>query len=685
MFIRAVEIRINSGGEHFGFRCGFKEGLNIIRGDNTSGKSTLVNTLMYALGFEELIGMKGERALTSAVRDSFQFEGKLRTIDESAVLVELSNSIDQIVTFRRPIKSQSKKTKLVEAFEAPLLTEPSKISVTPKPLFLHDGGAAQEEEGFLVYFQKFLGINLPKVQSSSGGLTPLYPQVIAAALFIEQKRGWTDYIANIPFYRILSAPTRVVQYLLGTDNFKVEADKARNLQLIARLGAEWSNAYAELQGSLRSVGVSTRGVPKEISPTFATTDASLWIGVGKDETLVQSSLTIKITEWHAIEEKRKAGPTSASPDIIELLDKETKKLELSVLQYDGLSGDDRLRKAGIAELRELLVEAESDLKKNKTTHKLHELGAVMDLAASKDECPTCGSQVTTLTPRVDGIMPMDVESNIEYLEAQVRMLRRQISGLAADIEHTDITLKQLEESISEQRAYVVSIRRNVSQSDAVLEVAVRRQVTLEREIRELQSAESRLSHFLDVTESLVESFIAAEAARKAFPRDLYSKRDWTKIQLMEKNFRANAQSFDYTSAPIEEIKINPETLMPALDDLTLRQLFKKDVQAESSASDFVRLVWAYLLAIYQTSNHRDYPGNHPGVLLFDEPGQHSMSWDSQKALLQIMSGEKRLQSFVAASFDESDAFFAEVTEGSEFHLITLPEKMIGPLEHDGAM
>lgn len=62
-----------------------------------------------------------------------------------------------------------------------------------------------------------------------------------------------------------------------------------------------------------------------------------------------------------------------------------------------------------------------------------------------------------------------------------------------------------------------------------------------------------------------------------------------------------------------------------------------------------------------------------------------MSWDSQKALLQIVNGEKRLQCIVAASFDDSDALFAEVTEGSEFHLITRLEKIIGPLKHGGAI
>jgi len=246
-------------------------------------------------------------------------------------------------------------------------------------------------------------------------------------------------------------------------------------------------------------------------------------------------------------------------------------------------------------------------------------------------------------------------------------------------------LKQLEAVISEQRAYVISIRRSTSQSDAVLEASVRKQITLEREIREYEAAQTRLSTFLEEGPELARRLGLAEQAKQDFPRDLYSQRDRTKISILEKHFRANASSFEYSSAIPSDIRINPETLLPALDDLTLRQVKRRDMKWESSASDFVRLIWAYLIAIYQTSNQRDFTGNHPGVLLFDEPGQHSMSTASQKALMQIFSGEKQLQSIVAASFEDSDLVFEEVTEGSKFHLIRLPQKVVGPLAHDGVM
>jgi hypothetical protein len=686
MLIRAIEIRMISDGEKFGFRCSFERGLNIIKGRNSSGKSTLVNTLMYGLGLEELVGVKGERALTSAVRDSFSFEGKTRVISQSSVLVELQNAAGEVVTFRRPIRNENKATKLVEAFNAPLITEPQVSPGEPIALFLHDPGAALYEQGFLSYFEKFLGMQLPRVQSSTGGLTRLYPQVIAAALFIEQKRGWTDYIANIPFYQILGAPTRVVQYLLALDNFKLEEQKALNEQLINQLQARWTDYLAELLAALRVVSVSTQGIPKLLHRSFKPSLASLWVRIESEDVAVQSSISKKTEEWHSIERRRKAGPTSASPDVIDLIDEQTAKLEMLASRYETLAGEARLRDNSLLEFRQLLQQAESDLRKNRTTQKLHDLGASLRLATAEGKCPTCGSEVAdTLLPHTHGVVPMDLQSNIAYLEAQLRMLKGQIAGLESMRERSAGHIAALQNEIERQRAYVLSLRRDISQSDATLEADVRKQITLEQDIRALEIAESRLATFLERAEDLVEKLAAAEDERKKFPSDLYSNRDRIKISLLEKNFRANASAFNYTSAEIPEVKINPGTLLPALGDITLREVLRKNVKSESSASDFVRLIWAFLLAIYQTSSSRDFAGNHPGVVMFDEPGQHSMSETSQKALVNAMSGMKQLQSILAASFDESVAVFERVTVGSPFHLIELPEKFIGPLQHDDVL
>jgi hypothetical protein len=79
---------------------------------------------------------------------------------------------------------------------------------------------------------------------------------------------------------------------------------------------------------------------------------------------------------------------------------------------------------------------------------------------------------------------------------------------------------------------------------------------------------------------------------------------------------------------------------------------------------------------------RGLPGNHPGLLGLNEPGQHFMSSMSQHALLQLLSGESGLQTIVEASFDQNESVFLEATAGLKFKLIRWEGKVIQPL-NDG--
>ena len=74
MKIRAIKLRIATGEGEFGFSYAFTKPLTIIRAKNSSGKSTLFNSLLYALGMEELVGGRDERILTYAVKEYFEFE-----------------------------------------------------------------------------------------------------------------------------------------------------------------------------------------------------------------------------------------------------------------------------------------------------------------------------------------------------------------------------------------------------------------------------------------------------------------------------------------------------------------------------------------------------------------------------------------------------------------------------------
>ena len=233
-----------------------------------------------------------------------------------------------------------------------------------------------------------------------------------------------------------------------------------------------------------------------------------------------------------------------------------------------------------------------------------------------------------------------------------------------------------------KREQLNAIRIDVSTGASQSRANVKRQMQIDDEVNKLDRVERDLTKLVKELEGYAQKLAANQTSRKLLPRTSYSERDEFKIALFEKLFRANAGAFGYESAEIDEIKINRDTLTPFLSDIELRQYNNKsgaDIRADSSASDFVRLIWSYLLGLYQTSSHPSSKGNHPALLLFDEPGQHSMADTSQHAFLQQLGSEKGLQSIVAASFDESESVFMEATKGVEFKLIQWDGKSIQPL------
>lgn len=342
-----------------------------------------------------------------------------------------------------------------------------------------------------------------------------------------------------------------------------------------------------------------------------------------------------------------------------------------------------LQRASLREHKDLLVEAKEDLNRNKTTKKLREFGARNALELASDHCPTCHQTVedTLLNEAVSGPQ-MDLETNIGYLESQCRMLERQIAGLHEANRRSEVTVVDLAARLAAKHDYLRALRGDVSSGASESRACTKRQTQIELEVEGLErlqeTAKARLDQLKDVAKRLADN----QLARKNLPKDNYTEDDKARISLFKKQFRANAGSFGYTSAPIKDIEISLDTLLPSLSQLELREIIRKDIKSDiksdSSASDFVRLIWSYLFALYQTSAHPKTPGNHPGILLLDEPGQHSMRVESQNALLKHLAAEPALQSIVAASFDELESVFKTATDSVTYKLIQWEGKLLRP-------
>ena len=104
--IRGLRINIINKNGLYGNELVFTKGLNIIRGNNSSGKSTLFQSLLYGLGMEELIGGKNTSALQYVLKEKISVDNKTYPVIESNVLLEIENHRQEKITIQRYIKSE---------------------------------------------------------------------------------------------------------------------------------------------------------------------------------------------------------------------------------------------------------------------------------------------------------------------------------------------------------------------------------------------------------------------------------------------------------------------------------------------------------------------------------------------------------------------------------------------------
>ncbi|MCF6443072.1 hypothetical protein L1077_26965, partial [Pseudoalteromonas luteoviolacea] len=649
----------------------------------SSGKSTFVNSMIYGIGMEELIGPKGPASLPYALKDKFEFEGLEKKVVSSAVYLQVTNSKNETITLRRGIKEERANSKLVQVIHGAFLDDMSQ-SYRSQPTFLHDKGAAQDPNtGFYAFFEKFIDFNMPEITDSKGKETKLYLQSVFAGLMIEQKRGWTDYIANIPYYGVSGMREKVMSFLLDLDVFRNVKEINRLHELRNEYIYKWQESTTKIRLAIESKALSIRGVPR--NPVIDFKPGLVLVEQKENNELkilseVRVGIINKLDNYNQ-KIKHKSNENKSEDIINEVGKLEMEVDDLLVLQSSGIKKL-KISKSQLEQYSKNLVEIEKDLKTNKMTKKLVDFGAQeADIKFAQGLCSTCMQPVDDILSSPDSIsMPMSLEENITHLNNQYKMIKSLILGLQKEIEIDEGQLNSVKKELLSKRRLLISMRQDVKSSSKVLESEVRIKINLEDRLKDLDEIESLIRREVKSLEKISADYKVVNASLNRLNQTQLSFEDSRKLDYFSSQFRLLAKSFGYRSANVEEVQIKYTTLLPYLEDKELRETVRTpsettDIKADSSASDFVRLIWSYILSTYFTS--KKFNGNHPGFILFDEPAQHSMSTKGLNNLLLKLESSSTLQSIVAASFDESDDNYDESTNGlHKFTLKRFPRKLI---------
>ena len=111
------------------------------------------------------------------------------------------------------------------------------------------------------------------------------------------------------------------------------------------------------------------------------------------------------------------------------------------------------------------------------------------------------------------------------------------------------------------------------------------------------------------------------------PDGILSDEDIYKIRDLEQSFQQQLLMYGFKSLTIVDVKISNDSYFPEYEGF--------DLGFDLSASDYIRIFWAYLLGLLEVS--RQHQTNHLGLLILDEPRQQSARADSIKEFLRRAS------------------------------------------------
>lgn len=666
--IRAIKLVVNTSNGLYGAEYEFTSGLNIIRGNNTAGKSTLYQALIYGLGMEELLGGKNEKTMQSVLKDEIE-SGEIKTpVLESEVFLEIEN--ESIVTLRRPIKAQNKNTKLIEVYPGSLIVEKQQ-GLVAQPMYVHDGGAAQDiQYGFHAFLENFMGWDLPEVNYINGNQRKLYIQTIFPTFIIEQKTGWSDFLATIPYFGLRNSESRAVEFLLNLDvwiNEKKKQDIAFEKQSLTN---RWEVLFQSTQELAKKGNCIVKGISNK--PTIINEDDSklIFLQVSREskEYTLSKFLQLELEEYSVLKGKEinSIGQNIERNDAI--LNELQNKISSLSLNHDLLFQDLLNDQNRLVFLEKQLLEIEEDLRKNKAINKVKSFGANLNLSLADDNCPTCHQSIKdTLLSQDLSQVPMRIEENIDYLSAQKSMIEAYINGLKRLIKNREIDIDNAKNEIAENRQVIRTLKKELTSDERLPSIVdIEKRLNAEKRIQFYTQLGDDFLEIKDKFISLSKEWKTTLAKQENLPKDMFSSEDWKKIKALENSTRSLLKNFGYSSKSIAEVKISLDKYLPVVENYNIR--------FDSSASDLIRAIWSYTCSLYKVSLGNN--GNHPGLLMFDEPGQHSMSDSSLRAFLEELCGYKTAQTIVAASFNNEEEIYKATTKDLPFHLVQLEGKLI---------
>lgn len=626
---------IDENEERWGNYFCFPEKLVAIIGENTVGKSTIVNSIYYALGMEELLGYKNSKALKPVLKDKIVVnKGKNEvekeiSIKESSVFLEIENIKGKKVTLKRAMKSSTSiSDKIISVYFSELET----INTYNKKDYFLDKNSAISEHGFYKFLEEFLDLKLPMVLSYDNKKIKLYLQNIFSAFFIEQIGGWSDLLETIPgYYGIIHPKRRTLEFILGLDYYKILVKKAELSTKKKKEIEELAKKYALTKALEKKYFLSIDNLTENYKE-YDTNKIKIYVQKNNNELIsIKQHLNELKNKMEKLNSLNKLKQTS-NQKIDEYID-EIEKIQndLIINQMFTKQSQEELftlnyqEKSTTSEKDKIIKEIEN----LKDIEKLNKLGSEQKIEL--ENCPYCNSKLSeSLYPL--SFQVMTVEENLKYLEEKNKLLILTLNIISEkiDVEKRKLTVLEKEREKLFDKLKVL----NSNLPEIALQKALyREEILLEEEIKLLTNTQLELTENLKEMEYIVKKIKTYDEELEEFPKDNFTVKDKEKLNIFYQDIVKNLKLLEITTNNFQQIKLSAETYFPTIENF--------NIKLHISASDFIRLEWSYYISLVENSIFKK------NILLFDEPAQQNIDIKSIKKLFNILNNMSDTQSIIS--------------------------------------
>lgn len=663
--INRIRIEITTEKGLCGFDSEFNQGLNfLVSNENTCGKSSILAAIYYCLGLEEILGGRNEKVLTSVYKSQIEIDGETLPVLQSGAYLEITNGAE-IITLFRTAKMNGRDSRMITIYYAPYdnIFDPG---IKSKDTYVNMPNAALNDAGFHKFMEEFLYLELPMVQASDNSQRKLYLQLIFSCMFIEQKHGWSDLFSGMPILGIKESKKKVIEYVLNLDTLVNEKKKEQLIIDKKIIEDDWRQCYLELE--LKTKDCFGRIINFPDKPCVLSQEQIDNISIEIENEDIGKHIL-------QLEEKLKSLQR-VKPKVVDNFDQlqeELSKTEDETKNINVFISDCKRELYAVQHrIKTVSKDIETitiDLSNNKDAARLQKLGSKLKLEIADNICPVCHQSIQdSLLPGINESPIMSVDENIRHLEAQLKMMkfalgnhRKRESELRSEIEKAQSKLTSLLRLAKAIRSDLYSV------NDDLKESVVYKRIEIELEIKKLLSAQNDLQISRSKILELVGRWSKYLADVGKLPAKGKSVNDQKKIKLLRSKYIENLKRYGYKSIPnLDLITISDESYLPLYEGF--------DMKFDSSASDGIRVIWAFTMALLQVS--LELNGNHPRILLFDEPDQQStMITDMKEFLDNIIEFDDNCQVLVAITLKDGDT--KDVINGlqdEKRHLITVPNK-----------